>query len=80
MESGTFCVRDPELEHKISTLANISMQNTQNMPFSSDLVRPAVSLYVLPQLLSPGYCPGIVQGLSARFKYTLECETDFYCP
>jgi len=50
------------------------------MAVFSYLVRPAVCLYVLPQLLSPGYCPGIVQGLSARFKYTLECETDFYCP
>jgi len=38
VESGTFCVRDPEAEHKTSTLANISMQNTQNMPFFSNLV------------------------------------------
>src|ERR1035437_8348065 len=68
VESGTICVLDPEAEHKTSTLANMRMQNTQNMPFSSNLVCPAVSLYVLPQLLSPGYCPGIVQGLSARFK------------
>jgi len=51
-----------------------------NKPFFGDFISPAVCLYVLPQLLSPGYCPGIVQGLSARFKYTLECETDFYCP
>ena len=72
MESGTFCVLDPEAEHKTSTLANISMQNTQNMPFSSNLVRSAVCLYVLPHFLSPGHCHGIVQGLSVRFEYALE--------
>jgi len=52
----------------------------ENMPFFSNLVCLVVCLYVLPHFLSPGHCHGIVQGLSARFKYTMECETDFYCP
>ena len=38
VESGTSCVLYAEVEHKTSTLANISMQNTQNMPLFSNLV------------------------------------------
>jgi hypothetical protein len=59
-------------------LTSLRGQEARTCPFLAISFALPYSLYVLPHFLSPGHCRGIVQGLSVRFKYTLECETDFY--